>query len=593
MMNGALLSLFIVVPLMAAGITAILPSSVLRRIIALLVPLTGAVGAVGVLLSTSDGTVLADNVGAFVGGISIPIVADTLTGIMLLATAVVGFTANWFADAVGETRARFYPALSLMLIGGAWGALLTADLFNLFVFIEVMLMPSFGLIAMSGTWARLASARMFIIVNLITSLILLSGVVLTYAVVGTTNVAALAGAAGPRGQEFAEGVFGNQWQLVVALGMMLLALAIKAGMAPVHTWLPRAYPSTSPAVMALFSGLHTKVATYAILRVYMTIFEGDAAFSPAILALAVLGLLIGGFAGLSEPTMRSVIAYQMVNSTPFILIGLAFLVARPELVLSAMLFYMVHSMIVTASLIMSAGAVEETYGIGRLRPLSGIMRRDPFLSAIFAMGALAIVGLPPFSGLWGKLSLIFGIAAESSWQSWVAIGAIVFVSMGSLLTMVYLWREVFWGRQMNANECNTALRIPKRYVFPSAALMLLSVGMFFGAGPMFTITNQAARNLTDTTNYVQAVFPDPNNAVGNVLPFGPSGLANVPEGAQSATTANANSEAESRQKAQDPSQYDATNSRINSPRRVTESTVAPDAGPATPTTPPVEEGSNP
>ena len=96
--------------------------------------------------------VLADNVGAFPGGISIPLVADSFSAIMLLTTAVVSLAAMWFADIVGETRARFFPALALMLLGGAWGALLTADLFNLFVFIEVMLMPSFGLIAMTGTW---------------------------------------------------------------------------------------------------------------------------------------------------------------------------------------------------------------------------------------------------------------------------------------------------------------------------------------------------------------------------------------------------------------------------------------------------------
>ena len=494
MTEGSLLSLFIAVPLLAAAVAAMAPWMSLRRALGLLVPAFGIVGGIWVLVQVNEpNTVLVDNVGGFVGGISIPLVADNLAGIMILTTSVVALIANWFADVVGETRTRFYPALTLMLIGGVWGALLTADLFNLFVFIEVMLMPSFGLLAMTGTWARLAAGRMFIIVNLVTSLVLLSGVVLVYAVVGTTNLAALAGAAGPRGTEFAEGVFGNQWQLVVPLGVVLLALAVKAGVAPVHTWLPRAYPSTSPAVMALFSGLHTKVGIYAIFRVYLTIFEGDPTWSWAILVIVVLGMLIGGFAGLGETTMRSVIAYQMVNGIPFILISLAFLSHDARLMISAGLFYMLHHMIVAGALIMASGAIEETYGSGRVRKLSGLMRRDRFVAVVFAAGALAIVGLPPFSGLWGKLALVFGVAQGGTWKTWLAIGAIIVSSIGALVSMIYVWREVFWGRQMNANEADPELRVPRRYVWPSAVMMLISVGMFIGAGPIFQQGQQSRR----------------------------------------------------------------------------------------------------
>lgn len=556
MTEGSLLSLFIAVPLLAAAVAAMAPWMSLRRALGLLVPAFGIVGGIWVLVQVNEpNTVLVDNVGGFVGGISIPLVADNLAGVMILTTSVVALIANWFADVVGETRTRFYPALTLMLIGGVWGALLTADLFNLFVFIEVMLMPSFGLLAMTGTWARLAAGRMFIIVNLVTSLVLLSGVVLVYAVVGTTNLAALAGAAGPRGTEFAEGVFGNQWQLVVPLGVVLLALAVKAGVAPVHTWLPRAYPSTSPAVMALFSGLHTKVGIYAIFRVYLTIFEGDPTWSWAILVIVVLGMLIGGFAGLGETTMRSVIAYQMVNGIPFILISLAFLSHDARLMISAALFYMLHHMIVAGSLIMASGAIEETYGSGRVRKLSGLMRRDSFVAVVFAAGALAIVGLPPFSGLWGKLALVFGVAQDGTWKTWLAIGAIIVSSIGALVSMIYVWREVFWGRQMNANEADPELRVPRRYVWPSAVMMLISVGMFIGAGPIFQQVNKAADNLTDTTAYVEAVLGDPDEAVGAVLPPGPSGLDNVDTeanaAANAAASAKANVKTDKEQQAQD------------------------------------------
>lgn len=564
-MNASVLSLYIVVPLLASAVAVFLPWSWLRRTLGLIVPALGIPGALWILWTVRDGSVLAENVGGFLGGVSIPLVADNLTGVMILATAVIALVANWFAEVVGETRHRFFPALALMLIGGVWGALMTADLFNLFVFIEVMLMPSFGLLAMTGTWARLAAARMFIIVNLVTSMLLLAGVSVTYGVVGTTNLAALAGAAGPRGTEFAEGVFGSQWQLIVPLGMVLLALAIKAGLAPVHTWLPQAYPATSPAVMGLFSGLHTKVGVYAIFRVYMTVFEGDPTWAWAIVAITTVAMIVGGFGGLAQPTLRSVLAYQMVNGIPVILVALAFVNANPHLIISAALFYMFHHMVVAGSLIMASGAVEETYGTSRVRPLSGLMRRDPFVASVFAAGALAIVGLPPFSGLWGKLGLILGAAADGTWKAWVAIAAIIVASIGALMSMIYAWREVFWGRQMNANEMDPGLRVPARYVAPSAALMVVSVAMFAFAGPIFNATGKAADSLTDTTAYVEAVMGDPDTAVGAVLPAGPSGLDHVPEGARSTASNGVADEQRQREGARDPEQYNSTERGNNSP----------------------------
>ncbi|MEL4154594.1 monovalent cation/H+ antiporter subunit D family protein [Corynebacterium bovis] len=514
---GALLPLFIAVPLIAAGLAAVAPWAVVRRTLGIVVPAAGVLGGAWLVAAVSgDTSTVAHAVGGYPGGVSIPLAADTFTGLMIVTTGLIALTANWFADAVGETAARFYPALTLMLIGGVWGAVLTADLFNLFVFVEVMLMPSYGLLAMTGTWARLASARMFVIVNLVTSAVLVIGVGFTYAVVGTTNLAALAGAAGPRGVSFADGVHGTQWQLVVALGLVLLALGVKAGMAPVHTWLPRAYPSTSPAVMSLFSGLHTKVGVYAIIRVFMVVFEGDPAWSWAIIVITVAGMLIGAFAGMAEASMRGVLAYQMVNGIPFILVALAFVAENPRLLLSAALFYMLHHMVTAGSLIMTAGAVEETYGTGRIRTLSGLLRRDPFPAAVFAAGALSIIGFPPFSGVWGKLALVLGVAGDGTWKAWLVVGAILVAGLGSLFSMLYVWREVFWGKPMSPKQMDPSLAVSPRFVLPGATLLAVSVAMFVGAGGVFALTNRAADDLTDTAPYVHAVLGG-ERGVGSVL----------------------------------------------------------------------------
>lgn len=545
---GSLLILFVIVPLISSAISAILPWSFARRALGLIIPAVGIVG--GVLLVSQvagggDSTVVSDNVGAFMGGVSIPLAADTLSAVMITTTAIVAFAANWFAEAVRESHARFYPAMTLMLLGGVWGSFLTADLFNLFVFIEVMLMPSFGLLAMTGTWARLAAARTFILVNLVTSLALLSGVGLVYAVAGTTNIAALAGAAGERASEgFPEGSFGTQWQLWLALGVVLIALAVKAGAAPVHTWLPRAYGSTSPSVMALFSGLHTKVGVYAILRVYMTIFEGDQRWALPILVFAVIGMLIGGYAALGEATLRGVISYQMVNGIPFILVALAFLGGSAELMLSAAIFYMLHHMITAAAMIMAAGAVEETYGTGRLRRLSGLLRRDPMVSIVFAAAAMSIIGFPPFSGLWGKLMLIFAMVRDAGWLAWVGVAALIIASVGALISMIHVWRKVFWGKPMDKQDMDPSLAVSARLTLPSATMMLVSFGMFILIGPIAQITGDAAESLVDTTNYVHSILGDPDEAIGVVFPSEEYGLANTGDGAGAAETPTAETTAQ-------------------------------------------------
>jgi multicomponent Na+:H+ antiporter subunit D len=175
-------------------------------------------------------------------------------------------------------------------------------------------------------------------------------------------------------------------------------------------------------------------------------------------------------------------------------------------------------MISAAGMILSAGAIEETYGTGRLRRLSGLMRRDPLVSTVFAAAALSLAGLPPFSGLWGKLMLVLGISEDSGWKVWIGLAAVVVASVGALLSLLYAWRKVFWGRPMDPQDMDPTLAVSGSMTLPSAALMVLSLVMFLGAGPVSGWTRDAASGLTDTTAYVEAVLGDPDEAVGVVLP---------------------------------------------------------------------------
>lgn len=500
-MSGVMLPLFMASGLAGAALAVVSPWRVLRDALALAIPALGTVAGIWLFATTAQHGTIAHSVGLFTGGVAIPFAADALSAVMIVAASIVAFASNWFALVVGETRARFYPALTLMLLGGVYGALLTADLFNLFVFIEVMLLPSYGLITMTGSWSRLAGGRMFVLVNLLTSTVLLIGVSIVYGVIGTVNLAALAGAAKGNGP------------LTVAMGLVVLALSVKSGLFPVHTWLPRTYPGTSAAVMGLFSGLHTKVAVYALYRIYVVVFDLDQRWAWTIIIFCVVSMLVGSFAGLAEHAMRRIIAYQMVTGMPYIVVMLAFSADDPTRAVAAGIVYMVHHMITVGSLVLTAGAIEETYGTDLLSRLDGLARRDPLVAAVFAMGAFSIVGFPPFSGLWGKVLVITEIARAGDWHAWLVIAVIIVASFGALLSMIRLWREVFWGGNVQLPD---GLYVPLTKLAPGAALIVVSVGMFIAGGALIDAAMTAASGLLDVPGYQHAILGDVSAAIGVV-----------------------------------------------------------------------------
>ena len=484
------LPLFVATPLILAAVAVLAPWQWLRDALHLAVPTAGIFAGIWLYSHTATNGTISHTIGLYEPGVGISFAADEFSAIMIITTMIVAAVSNWFATATGETKARFYPSLTLILITGVNGALLTADLFTFFVMIEVMLLPSYGLVAMTGGMQRLRGGRVFVLVNLAASTLLVLGVGLVYGVTGAVNIASLQGVAGENGPA------------AVAMGVVIIAIAVKAGIFPVHTWLPQTYPNSSAAVMGLFSGLHTKVAVYMLMRLWVVVFDMDARFNWIIIVLMVISMLIGGFAGLAENTIRKVLAYQMVNGMPFILVMFAFTTDNPQLALSAALMYTLHHMITVGSLILTSGAIEETYATGSLEKLSGVAKREPWIAALFAAGAFSVVGFPPFSGLWGKVMLVISAANAGDARAIVVITAIIIASFGALLSMLRVWRIVFWGETPSED----APRIPWRLIAPPATLIVVSLAMFLGAGPLTDAVQTAVEGLLDVDMYTGAVL---------------------------------------------------------------------------------------
>ncbi|NJQ04632.1 monovalent cation/H+ antiporter subunit D family protein [Streptomyces lonarensis] len=509
-MSPTLLPLLVGLPLAAAGLTALgrrgarWPSVVLMATLSL-----NLAAALWLLTTTRSGDVLAHGVGGWPGGISIPFVGDTLSALMLLVTCLLTLVCSAFALNTGLGAVRLFAPLVLTLTAGVNGALLTADIFNLFVFIEVMLLPSYGLLILArrgeGTLGSVLGSRLYVTFNLFVSTVFLAGVAFVYGTAGTVNLAELAGAAR------------SSPLVAAATAVCLFALGMKAAVVPTHGWLARAYPSTSPAVTALFSGLHTKVAIYAIYRVYAVVFEGDQRYLWIGVVVFSATMAIGVLGAVGEDTMRSILAFHMVSQIGYILLGVALFTPAG---LAAGIFYLLHHMIVKASLFLSTGAIEVRTGEGRLDRLKGFARREPLLAAAFLMAALSLAGLPPFSGFVAKLTLI--LAALDAGQVVAAVVAIV-VSLVTLLSMLKIWNAVFVSREepdadpagsggsgggvaVSLRERTDVPRVGVLGSLPALVLAGITLSLGLGAELLLSLASTAAAGLIDTAPYVQAVL---------------------------------------------------------------------------------------
>ncbi|MGK4217546.1 monovalent cation/H+ antiporter subunit D family protein [Kocuria marina] len=513
-MSGALLPLFVALPLLLSALLLIVGDRRVLHAVGLFGALLLAIG--GALWLVTDfagsGGAVAHGVAQWPVGISIPFVADMFAALMLAVTGALTLVCSWFAYASGRSATVYFAPLVLVLTAGVNGALLTADLFNLFVFIEVMLLPSYGLFVLAarrkGTEQQVMGARLYVTLNLLTSTIFLMGVGFIYGTAGTVNMGELAGRAATDGT------------VAISAAVCLFALAIKSAVVPIHGWLAVAYPATSPAITALFSGLHTKVAIYAIYRIYAVVFDGDAHWLWIGVALCCLTMVAGVLGAVGEKTTRSVLAFHMISQIGYILLGVALFTLAG---LAAGIFYLLHHMIVKASLFLSTGAIEVRYGTGRIGALSGMAKREPVIAVAFFVAALSLAGLPPFSGFVAKFSLI--LAAVDTGHV-IAVIVMLAVSLVTLLSMLKIWNGVFWGcaeapaphapapagdgAVATASDGVVATasgrRISAALAGPAVVTACLTLALGLGAEVLMGVSTTAAEGLLDTSTYVKAVM---------------------------------------------------------------------------------------
>lgn len=443
--------------------------------------------------------IIVSHVGSWPAPFGIVLVADKFSAIMLTVSAIVFLaTTIYSTQAIDSLRKENgYFLISFGILAGVNGSFMAGDLFNLYVWFEVMLMGSFILVSFGGERLQLQGAIKYLILNLISSFFFLAGVGILYGKLGTLNMADISQKIVESGDLLSS--------LTPALILFVVGFAIKGALFPFFFWLPASYPTPPPAVTALFAGLLTKVGIYSLIRIYVLFLShSDSFWNPLIMWLGVLSMVIGVITATSQFDFRKILSFHIISQVGYAVTGLAFYTVGG---VAAAIFFLAHNMLSKTNAFLVAGWVHRQRGTLDIRDLGDMMRSNRIWAALFFISAFSLAGLPPLSGFAAKFLVIkSGIEAGEIFVSMTAL----FVGFFTLFSMVKIWIEVFWkpvpGGDSGA-EAATMKALPDRIMLASSlflGVLIVAMGVF--AMPVIDFCEAAASDLLDTGKYHNAVF---------------------------------------------------------------------------------------
>jgi multicomponent Na+:H+ antiporter subunit D len=388
-----------------------------------------------------------------------------------------------------------YFGLLMVLLAGVNGAFLTADLFNLYVCFEVMLMASFVLMVLGGDRHQKEGGLKYVTLNLFSSALFLAGVGIVYGATATLNLGELA-VRMPL-------VAAQRPELAAALaGLFLVAFGIKAALFPLYFWLPASYHTPPAAVSAVFAGLLTKVGVYALIRVFSVAFIDLGWVFAGLVGIAVLTMLSGVLGAVAQFHVRRILSFHIISQIGYMVLGLALLSAADptvrRLALAAAVFYIAHHILVKTNLFLIAGIIRRGCGTEDLGPLGGLFASAPWLAALFLIPAASLAGIPPLSGFWAKLAVI---QAAVDARAWIAVAAALAAGLLTLISMTKIWNEAFWkDAPQSAPDCGKK-NVRWTMVVPIAVLGGLTIAIGLWPQPLFAVADRAAAELLDLEAY--------------------------------------------------------------------------------------------
>lgn len=502
-----LLPLPVAVPLVAAGLALTFARRPRLQAIISVTALTILLGVSISMLFLADSAPLVANVGGWAAPVGISLVVDRLSALLLTVSSVVLIGVLLYSIAQGasgdaidseKTPVSVFHPTYLVLAAGVADAFISGDLFNIYVAFEIVLGASFVLITLGATRDRIRSGTIYVVVSLLSSVVFLVAIAMTYAATGTLNLAQLS----LRIPEL-----DGQTQLVLQV-LLLLGFGVKAAIFPLSAWLPDSYPIAPAPVTAVFAGLLTKVGIYAIIRTQVLLFPHTDAVDNVLLVLALLTMIVGILGAVAQDDIKRLLSFTLVSHIGYMLFGIA---VASEIGLAAAIFYVAHHITVQTALFLVAGLIEQRGGTTSLDRLGGLAKMAPALAILFFVPALNLAGIPPLSGFLGKVGLLQAGVAAGTPLTYVVVGAGLVTSLLTLYAIVKAWNKAFWQAPP---EPLPEAPTPRPMFAAATAIVVASTAITFLAGPMYTYAEHAAHDLTLKRPYIDAVLPDGERGEG-------------------------------------------------------------------------------
>jgi len=490
---SAVVALCVALPLFASAVVlGVRRLAVLRDVLTLatMAAVTGL--AVAVLVEVERNGTVVLRVGDWAPDLGIVLVADLFAALILVVASATILVVELFAIGQRRTPSGADPSvvspMLLVLAGGVSLAILTGDLFTLFVAFELILVSSYVLLTHQGHAGQVRSGMTYVVINLFASTLFLFGVAIVYAATGTVNMAVLA-------QRFPELPAATQ----VGIGLwFLVVFGTKAAVFPLFSWLPDSYPTAPTTITAVFAGLLTKIGVYVLIR-FFTLMDLDE-LGPLLLVIAGLTMIVGVAGALAQDDVKRILSFHVVSQIGYMIMGLGlFTVAG----VAGSVLFLVHQIPVKTVMFLAGGLIEDDQGTSALKKVGGLATSKPVIAVLFALPALSLAGLPPFSGFVAKLALV---------EAGVASGAYVIVAVsliGSLLTllsMTKIWLGAFWG-EVTPSAVPASSRRSITIMQSAAGIAVAgTLAVAVVAGPLWDVSERAAAELLDRAQYVAEVL---------------------------------------------------------------------------------------
>lgn len=484
----------VVIPLLAAIFVFFMKKySALQRIMSMIGLLLTLIVSLYIVYTVSEDGIQLLQLGGWHAPFGIVLVADMFAALLVLTASVVSFLCLLYAfhSLNRDEEKRHFYTFFLLLLTGVNGSFLTGDIFNLFVFFEVMLLASYALLSFNGTKLQLRESLKYVLINMISSTLFVVAIAYLYAVTGTLNMAHLSEIIASVGQD----------GLITTVSMLFLTVfALKASLF-LYFWLPGSYSVAPPAIIAMFAALLTKVGIYALFRMFTLIFYHEPHITHTVIIwLAAFTMILGAIGAVSTWDIRKILVYNIIIAVGFIVFGLGIFT---ETSLSGSIFYLLQDMIVKALIFILGGIMIGVARTHKLKEVSGLIHNHPILGWLFFISALALAGIPPLSGFVGKVMVLQdGLAKEHYIVA--AIGLLT--SLLALYSVIKIVINGFWGETTLNEEEDKERKSGRAILIPCILLAALSIAMGLGAESVLYYVEQASASLMQPITYINAVL---------------------------------------------------------------------------------------